>query len=89
MALYHTLGAGASGCPPAVGGLWRLIGAGTPVEHLRTDEPAGGLTVAEERDEITFATYEQIVAFKQAAVMKGLSRQDTEDVFYDKPPPTA
>jgi predicted TIM-barrel fold metal-dependent hydrolase len=45
-------------------------------EHTR-------LASAEERDEITFMIYEQILAFKRAAGVKGLTRQDIEDVFYN------
>jgi hypothetical protein len=39
------------------------------------------LTSLEEREQITFMIYEEIAAFKRAAEVKGLSRQDIEDVF--------
>ena len=40
------------------------------------------LAPPQEREEITFMIYEEILAFKRAATKKGLSRQDIEDIFY-------
>ena len=38
---------------------------------------------AEEAKEITFFAYEELLAFKRAAVSLGLSRQDVEDIMYN------
>jgi predicted TIM-barrel fold metal-dependent hydrolase len=36
-----------------------------------------------ENEQITFMAYEEIAAFKRAAEVKGLTKQDIEDVFYN------
>ena len=40
------------------------------------------LAPPEEREQITFMLYEEIAAFRRAAEKKGLTVQDSEDVFY-------
>jgi hypothetical protein len=40
------------------------------------------LAAPEERDQITFMIYEQIDAFRRAAEVKKLKREDIEKIFY-------